>query len=82
MNKIVKNELDKACFAHDTAYSDSKDLAKRTVSYKILRDRADEIAINPKYDGYQKGLGSMICKFFNKKIWSGTESIVKNYKNH
>ena len=68
MNKIVKNELDEACFAHDTAYSDSKDLTKRTVSYKILRDTADEIAINPKYDGYQKDLGSMICKFFNKKI--------------
>ena len=44
---IYRNELDKACFSHDAAYSDSKDLAKRTVSDKILKDRAYEIAINP-----------------------------------
>ena len=39
-NYIYKNELDKACFAHDTAYSDSKDLTKITVADKILRNRA------------------------------------------
>ena len=44
---IYRNELDKACFSHDAAYSDSKDLAKRTVSDKILKDRAYEIAVNP-----------------------------------
>ena len=38
---IYKNELDKACFAHGAAYSNSKELAKRTISYKILKDRAD-----------------------------------------
>ena len=43
---ICKNELDKVCFPHDTAYSDSKDLVKRTISNKILKDRAYEIAIN------------------------------------
>ena len=48
---MYRNELDKACFAHDTAYSDSKDLAKRTVS-DILKDRAYEIWRNPGYDGY------------------------------
>ena len=47
LKHIYRNELDKACFAHDAAYSDSKDLAKRTVSDKILKDRAYEIAINP-----------------------------------
>ena len=36
-NYIYKNELDKACFAHDAAYSDSKDLTKRTVADKILK---------------------------------------------
>ena len=50
LNCIYKNELDKAYFVHDAAYSDSKDLAKRTVLDKILKDRAYEIAINPKYD--------------------------------
>ena len=50
-NYIYKNELDKACFQHDAAYSDSKDLAKRTQSDQILKDKAFDIASNPKYDG-------------------------------
>ena len=48
-------------------YGDSADLAKRTASDKILRDKAFTIAKNPKYDGYQKGLASMIYKLFDKK---------------
>ena len=40
LNHLYRNELDKACFAHDAAYSDSKDLDKRTTSDKILKDRA------------------------------------------
>ena len=43
-NYIYKNELGKACFAHNAAYSDSKDLTKRTVVDKILRNRAFNIA--------------------------------------
>ena len=66
-NYIYKNELYKACFAHDIAYSDSKDLTKRTVADKILRNRAFNIAKDPKYDGYQRGLASMVYKFFDKK---------------
>ena len=54
-------------FAHDAAYSDSKDLAKRTISDKILQDRAYEIARNRGYDGYQRALASMVCKFFDRK---------------
>ena len=49
---IYKNELDKACFQHDMAYGDSKDLAKRTQSDKVLRDKAFKIARDPKHDGY------------------------------
>ena len=59
-NYIYKNELDKVCFAHDAAYSDSKELTKRTVADKILRNRAFNIAKDPKYDGYQRGLVSMV----------------------
>ena len=66
-NYIYKNELDKTCFAHDAAYSDSKDLTKRTVANKILKNKAFNIAKNPKYDGYQRGLASMVYKFFDKK---------------
>ena len=64
---IYKNELDKACFQHDMAYGKSKDLAKRTQSDKVLRDKAFKIASNPKYDGYQRGLTSMVYNFFEKK---------------
>ena len=42
---IYKNELDKACFQHDMAYGKSKDLAKRTQSGKVLRDKAFKIEI-------------------------------------
>ena len=48
---IYKNELDKACFQHDMAYVKSKDLEKRTQSDKALRDKAFNIASDPKYDG-------------------------------
>ena len=58
---IYKNELDKACFQRDMAYGDFKDLKRRTVSDKTLRDKAFNIAKSPKYDGYQRGLAS---KFF------------------
>ena len=64
---IYKNELDKACFQHDMAYGKSKDLAKRTQSDKVLRDKTFKIASDPKYDGYQRGLTSMIDNFFDKK---------------
>ena len=64
---IYKNELDKACFQHDMAYGKSKDLVKRTQSDKVLRDKAFKIASDPKYDGYKRGLASMVYKFFDKK---------------
>ena len=64
---IYKNELHKACFQHDMAYGDFKDLKRRTASDKFLRDKAFTIAKNPKYDGYQRGLASMVYKFFDKK---------------
>ena len=64
---IYKNVVDKACFQHDMAYGKSKDLAKRTQSDKVLRDKAFKIASDPKYDGYQRGLASMVYKFFDKK---------------
>ena len=66
-NYIYKNELDKACFAHDAAYCDSKDLTKRTVPDKILTNRAFNIFKGQKYDAYQRELASMVYKFFDKK---------------
>ena len=49
---INKNDLDKACFQHDMAYGKYKDLAKRTESDKVLKDKAFKIASNPNYNGY------------------------------
>ena len=54
-NYIYKNELDKACFVHDAAYSDSKDLTKRYHYH---------------FDGYQKGLASVVYNFFDLKVAS------------
>ena len=67
MSYIYKNELVKACFPHDMAYWDFKDLKRRISSDKVLRDKAFNIAKNPKYDWYQRGLASIIYKFFDKK---------------
>ena len=70
---IYRNELDKACFQHDSTYADHKDLINKTKADKVLRDKAYDIASNPKYEGYQRGLASMVYKFFDKKsMGSGT----------
>ena len=66
-NYIYENELEKVCFQHDMAYRDFKDLKRRTFSDKVLRDKAFDIAKNSKYDGYQRGLASMVYKVFDKK---------------
>ena len=67
-NYIHKNELDKACFKHGMTYGSFKDLARKTASDEILRDRAFNIAGNPKYDGFKKG-GFLLwfTIFFDKK---------------
>ena len=49
-------------------YGDFKNLTRRTASDKILRDKAFNITKNPKYDVYQRGLASMVYKFFDKKL--------------
>ena len=77
-----RNELDKACFQHDIIYGDFKDLKRRTASDKILRDKAFNIAKNPKYDGYQRRIASMVYKFFYKKSAGSVDDddeIKKNY---
>ena len=72
---IYKNQLDKSCFQNDMAYGDFKDLARRTASDKVLRDKAFNIAKNPNYDGYQRGLASIVYKFFDKKSKGGGVNI-------
>ena len=76
---IYKNELDKAYFQYDMSYGDFKDLNRRALSDQVLRDKAFHIAKNPNYDGYQRGLASMVYKFFDKK--SEGSGIVNNKEN-
>ena len=78
---IYRNELDKACFQHDMAYGDFKDLARRTASDKVLRDKEFNITKNPKYDGYHRGLASMVYIFFDKKsVGNGVNTHANNKK--
>ena len=84
---IYKNELDKAWFQHDMAYGDFKDLTKRTIADKVLRNEAFKIASDQRYDGYQRGLASMVYNFFDKKSQgsgrhsSSTSQLVNNKEN-
>ena len=61
------------------AYGDFKDLKRRTFSDKVLRDKAFSIAKNLKYDGYQRGLVSMVYQFFNKKSKGGGVNITLEF---
>ena len=82
---IYRNELDKACFQHDSVYADHKDLINRTKSDKVLRDKAYDTASNPEYDGYQRGLASMVYRFFHKKsaaeLATKSSSLERNAKH-
>ena len=77
-----KNDLDKAFFQHDMAYGKLKDLVKRTKSDKVLRDKAFEIASNPKYDGYQRGLTSIVFNFFYFFDKKSSGEAIKSEPNH
>ena len=63
-----QNKLDKACHQDDMSYGDFKDLPRRTASDKVLRDKTFDIAKNPKYYRYQRGLISVTEKFFDKNF--------------
>ena len=65
---LYRNELDKACFKHDAAYAKYKDVENRLISDQKLRNSGYDIASKPKYDGYQRGLASMVYKFFDSKV--------------
>ena len=65
---LYRNELDKACFKQDAAYAKYKDVENKLISDQKLRNNGYDIASNPKYDGYQRGLVSMVYKFFDSKV--------------
>ena len=77
---IYENELDKACIQLDMSFGDFKDLNRRTIADKVLRDKAFNIAKNLKYHKYQRGSASMMYKFSNQKTYCGTvkDKIISN----
>ena len=62
------------------AYCKSKDLTKRTESDKVLRNKAFKIASDSKYDSYQRGLASMVYKFFDKLSSGSGVATEPNYQ--
>ena len=60
------------------AYKDFKVLPRRTAADKLLCDKASNTAEYPKYDGYHRGLASMVYKFFEKKPSGGANEIMTN----
>ena len=67
LGHLYKNQLDKACFQHDAAYDKYKDLKNRTQSDVVLKNKAYKIAVDPKYNGYERASASMVWKFFDKR---------------
>ena len=65
---LYRNGLDKAFFKHDAAYAKYKGVKNRLILDQKLRNSTHDIASNPKYDGYQRGLASMVYKFFDSKV--------------
>ena len=63
------------------SYGDFKDLTRRTASDRILHHRAFNIVKNPKYDWYQRGVTSVVYKFFEKKTFSGSDVKNENISN-
>ena len=67
-NDLCKNDLDKTYFRHDLVYRKDKDLVQGKELDKVSKDKAFKIASNPKYDGYERGLASMLYKFLIKLL--------------
>ena len=68
---LYQSELVKACFLHHMVYGDFKDFPRRTATDKVLRDQTFNISENPKYNGYQRGLTSMVYQYLEKKASDG-----------
>ena len=64
LSHILKNRLDAACFQHDSAYAKYKDRVNRRQSDIVLKNKALKIATDPRVNGYQRRLASMVYKLF------------------
>ena len=62
------------------AHGDFINLNRRTFADKLLSDKVINNAKDPKYDGFQRGLTSMVCNFLDKKT-SGSGIKNENISN-
>ena len=67
LSHILKHRLNAACFQHDSAYTKYKDILNRKQSDILLKNKALKIATDPRVNGYQRVLASMVYKFFNER---------------
>ena len=82
LNHIPKNRLDAACFQHDSAYAIYRDRANRRQSDIVLKDNALKIATDPRVNRYQRGLASMVYKFFNGRTKGSGINLQANSLNN
>ena len=82
LSHILKNKLDAACFQHDSAYGKYKDRLNRKKPDVVLKNKALKNVMDPKINGYQRGLASMVYTFFDERTKrSGIESDKRFHKN-
>ena len=81
LSHILKNRLDAACFQHDSAYAKYKDRLNRKES-DVLKNKALKIATNLRVNGYQRGLASVVYKFFNERTKGSGINVQANSLNN
>ena len=82
LSHILKNRLDAACFQHDSTYAKYKDRLNRKQSDIVLKNKALKIASDPRVNGYQRGLASMVYKFFNERTKGSGINLKANSLNN
>ena len=82
LSHILKNRLDAACFQHDSAYAKYKDRLNRKQSDIVLKNKALKFATDPRVNGYQRGLASMVYKFFHKRTKGSGINLQANSLNN
>ena len=82
LSHILKNRLDAACFQHDSGYAKYKDRLNRKQSDIVLKNKALKIATHPRFNGYQRGLASMVYTFFNERTKGSSINLQANSLNN
>ena len=82
LSHILKNRLHPACFQHDSAYAKYKDRANRRQSDIVLKNKALKISTDPRVNGYQRGLASMVYEFFNERTKGSGINLQANSLNN